>query len=66
MSRFIFKRLVQLVVLSAALLSTKTYAGSGQGCPGVWRNSTILTCCSAGSVCCTTTGVPYCSDPGDC
>ncbi len=63
MSRFIFTRLAQLVVLSAALLSMRTtHAGIPGGCPsgGNCCNSTAPTCCNNGYACCTDTGVPYC------
>jgi hypothetical protein len=61
MSRFIFTRLAQLVVLSVGLLSTTTtYAGIPGGCPGYCCNSNAPTCCNNGYTCCTDTGVPYC------
>lgn len=66
MSRFIFTRLAQLVVLSAGLFSTMTTYAGVAGCTGVICNSTAPTCCSVGSICCTNSQVPYCSDPGDC
>ncbi len=65
MSRFIFTRLAQLVVLSAGLFVTKTYAGlpmcSGQFC----NTMSGLTCCSNGYFCCPYGG-GYCSVSGNC
>jgi hypothetical protein len=68
MSRFIFTRLAQLVLLSAALLSTttKTHAGVA-GCPGGLCNADSgQTCCNPPASCCTVTGHPYCSGPANC
>jgi uncharacterized protein (DUF779 family) len=61
MSRFIVKRLAQLAVLSAGLLSMRTtYAGIPGGCAGTCCNSTAPTCCPNNYICCTDTDVPYC------
>ncbi len=70
MSRFILKRLAQLLVLSAGLLSTGTYV-SAQGCgpdETFCNTSGGPVCCSAGYSCCPGGG-GYCSldcGPSNC
>lgn len=68
MSRLIFKRLAQLVVLSAGLLSTGMYVNAEEGeggdgaksaCSGTWCNTQGTTVCCTNS-CCTENG-GYCN-----
>jgi len=69
MSRFIFKRLAQLVVLSAGLLSMGTYVTvSAHSCPPdtTTCNTTEGTyCCSPNYECCPNNG-GYCTYQGTC
>jgi hypothetical protein len=58
MSRFIFTRLAQLLVLSAALLSTTTRTDAGvAGCLGTCCNTySGPTCCANNYMCCSSGG----------
>jgi len=59
MSRLIFARLAQLLLLSAGLLSMRTYmsAQAPPACDGEWCNAQGTTvCCTAGNQCCRTNG----------
>jgi hypothetical protein len=57
MSRLILTRLAKLVVLSAGLLSTRTYVSAQGICPGTWcLTQGVYTCCSVGYGCCSDNG----------
>jgi len=62
MFRFICKRMAQLVVLSAGLLSTETYVFGIQCDPGATACDTSggKVCCNAGYDCCPDNG-GYCT-----
>jgi hypothetical protein len=56
MSRFICKRLVQLVVLTVGLLSTRTYVNAENECSNPCNAQGQQTCCASGYQCCDNNG----------